>query len=95
MRAGDRQELPAPLVQLQAQAEERLQAAPEAAARAPHPLGDRAHPPAVGRVEVQDAVRLAVAHRAQYHRLGLDRPGHGAECGRLSGSAALPACYTL
>ena len=35
LRAGDRQQLAAPLVQVHPQAEERLQTAPEAAARTP------------------------------------------------------------
>ena len=73
--AGDGEQLAAPLVQLQAQAKERLQPAPEAAAGAPHALGDCAYPPAVGGVDVQDPIRLPVADRAQHHGLGLQRPG--------------------
>ena len=39
--------------------------------------GALAEAPAVGRVQVQDPVRLAVAHRAQHHRFGLQRsPSH-------------------
>src|ERR1700683_3801072 len=70
--AGDRQQLSTTFVQLDVQAKERLQASAEAAASAPHAFRDRAHPPAMGGVEVQDAIGLAVAHRAQDHRLGLD-----------------------
>ena len=73
LRAGDRQQLPASFVQLDPQAEEGLKAPAEAAARAPHPLCDRAHPPAVRCVQMQDAIRLAVAHRSQNHRLRLHR----------------------
>ena len=69
-------QLAAAFVQLDAQPEERLQAPAEAAARAAHALGDRAHAPAAGRVQVQDAVGLAVAHRAQHHSLRLDRSAH-------------------
>ncbi len=79
LRAGDRQQLAPAFVQLDVQAEERLQAPAEAAARAPHALRDRAHAPALRRVQVQDAVRLAVAHRAQHHRFGLHSSAcHGA-----------------
>ena len=76
LRARHRQQIAAPFVQVQPQAEERLQAAPEAAARAAYALRDRADPPAVGRVEVEDAVGLAVAHRSEHHRLGLDWACH-------------------
>ena len=79
LRAGHRQQLAAPFVQLDAQTEERLKAPAEAAARAADALGDRAHATAIGRVQVQDAVGLSVAHRAQHHRLGLDSStGHAA-----------------
>ena len=76
LRAGDRQQLAAAFVQVELQAEERLQPPPEAAARAAHALGDRTHTPEPGRVDVQDAVGLAVAQRAQHDRLRLDRSGH-------------------
>ena len=55
---------------------ERLQAPAEAAARAAHALGDRPDPAAVLGVEVQDAIGLAVAQRAQDHPLDLDLAGH-------------------
>src|SRR5207244_5268376 len=72
LRARDRQQLAAPFVQLDAQAEERLEPAAEAAARAPDALRDRADAPASGRIQVQDAIGLAVADRAQHDRLRLD-----------------------
>ncbi len=40
-------------------------------ARAPHALRDRGPRPACRRVQVQDAIRLAVTHRAQHHRFRL------------------------
>ena len=87
LRAGDRQQLAAALVQIELQPEERLQPPAEAAARATHPLGDRAHPSPLGRVQVQDAVGLAVAQRAQHDRLGLDRSGHRSFESRLASGA--------
>ena len=75
---------PRPSCSSMLQPEERLQAPAEAAARAAHALGDRAHPPARRRVQVQDAIGLAVAHRAQHDRLGLDRSGHPACESRLA-----------
>ncbi len=73
----DGQQVAAPLVEHELDAEERLQAPAEAAARAPHALGDRAELAAMRGVEVQDAVGLAVAHRAQDDRLRLQRmAGH-------------------
>ena len=67
--ARDREQLAAALVEHEVEAEERLEPAAEAAARAPHALGDRADPAAVRGVEVQDPVGLAVADRAQHDRL--------------------------
>ncbi len=81
-RDGDREQLAATLVADQAHAEERLQAPAEAAARAPHALGDRADAPAPGRVEVQDAIGLAVAQRAQHDRALRSSTGSG-------------SCYTI
>ncbi len=92
--ARDRQQLAAPFVQLDAQAKEGLEASPEAAARAAHALGDRAHAPAIGRVQVKDAVGLRVAHRAQHYRLGLDRSRHGLES-RIAPGGHPPPSYTL
>ena len=74
--AGHREKLAAAFVQLDAQAEERLEAPAEAAARAAHALRDRPDAPSVRRVEVEDAVGLAVADRAQDDGLGLDCSGH-------------------
>ena len=53
---GDRAELAAALVQHEPHPEERLEPAAEPRLRAAHALRHRAHPPAVGRVEVQDAI---------------------------------------
>jgi hypothetical protein len=64
-------EVAATHVQHQPQAEERLDAPAEARLGAAHALGDRADAPVVGRVEVQDAVGLAVADRSQHDRVGL------------------------
>ncbi len=76
LRPRHRHQLPPAFVQLDVQAEERLEAATEAAAGAPDALRDRSDPAAGGRVEVQDAVGLAVAHRTQHNRLCLDRSRH-------------------
>ena len=72
----DREQVAAALVEHEVEAEERLQAAAEARLGAPHALGDGAQPPAMRGIEVQDAVGLAVADRAQHDRLGLQRAGH-------------------
>jgi len=60
-------------MQQQVKPEERLQATAEARFRLAGALRDRPDPAAVARVEVEDAVRLAVADAAQDDRLGLDR----------------------
>ena len=78
-------------MQLDVQAKERLQAPAEAAARAPHALGDRPDPAAVARVEVQDPVGLAVAQRAQHDRLGLDLAVPWQLESRFAGGATLRA----
>jgi glutaredoxin 3 len=71
--ARDRQEVAPPLVEHELEAEERLQPAAEARLGAADALGDRAHPPAVRGIEVEDPVGLAVAHGAQDDALGLQR----------------------
>ena len=76
LRARHGEQVRAPLVQAEGHAEERLQAPPEPAARAAHALGDRADPAPPGRVQVQDAVGLAEAHRPQHDGLGGQRSGH-------------------
>src|SRR5947208_3120495 len=53
-----------------------LQPPPEARGRPAHALGDRADPPAIGGVQVQDPVGLRVADRAQHDRLGLVGSAH-------------------
>ena len=68
---------PAALVEDEVEAEERLQPPAEPRLRSPRPLGDRADPPARRGVEVDDAIRLAVADAAEHDRLGLEIPGHG------------------
>ena len=73
----DREEVAAPLVEDHVQPEARLEPAAEARLRPAHALGDRAQAPALRGVEVQDAVGLAVAHRPQHDRLGLQAPRHG------------------
>ena len=60
--ARDRQQVAAALVEHEVEAEERLQPAAEARLGLAHALGDRAHPPAMRGIEVEDPVRLAVAH---------------------------------
>ena len=93
---GDREQVAAALVEHEAQAEERLQAPAEAAARAPHALGDRADAPAVRGVEMQDAVGLAVADRAQHDGLGLQRAGTPPlRCRDLASRHRLTRRYTL
>ena len=74
--AGDRVELAPPWVQGQAHLEERLEPRAEAAAGAPRALGDRRHAAPVDRVEMHDAIRLAVADRAQDDRIGLKGQRH-------------------
>src|SRR5581483_10017986 len=68
--ARDRLQLARALVELQLDVRQRLEAAAEARLRLPHALGDGADPAAVGRVEVEDAVGLPEADRAQDDRLG-------------------------
>src|SRR2546428_327092 len=62
---------PRPARQPEPEPEERLEAAAEARARTPSPLGDGAHAAVLARVQVQYAVRLAQADRAQHDRLCL------------------------
>ena len=77
LHAGDRLELPAALVQHQLDVTERLEPRAEARLRLAHALRDRADTPAVERVEVEHAVRLAETEGAQHDRLGLVGPaGH-------------------
>ena len=73
---ADRAELAAALVQHELHAAERLEAAAEPRFHPPHALRHRAHAAAVGRVEVQHAIGLAVADRAQHDRFCLKRAGH-------------------
>ena len=75
--AGDRLQLARSLVEHQLDVRERLEARPEARLRLADALRDRADPPAVGRVEVEDPVGLGEAHRPEHDRLGLvGAPGH-------------------
>ena len=74
-----RLQLAAALVELQLDVAERLEARPEPGLRLAHALRHRADASAVERVEVQHAVRLAQAKRAQHHRLGgVGAAGHPA-----------------
>ena len=74
--AGDGHQIAAPLVQLKVEAEERLKPATEATLRTPHAFRDRAYLPAHRRVDVENPIGLAVAHRAQHDGLGLDGASH-------------------
>ena len=76
VRAGHRRQVAAALVQDQVEAEERLQPPAEARARLANALGDRVDPSPRGAVQVQDPIGLAVADRAQDHRLGLELARH-------------------
>ena len=76
--AGDGVQVAAPLVQDQPDLQEGLEPGAEAAAGATRTLGDRAQPPVIGRVQVEDPIGLAVADRAQHDRLGLQGPGRPA-----------------
>ena len=76
LRARDREQVAAPLVEHEPQAEERLQPPAEARLRPPDALRDRRQPPALGREQVQDPVRLAVADRPQDDGLGLQTARH-------------------
>jgi len=74
--ACDGHQVAATLMQLKVEAEERLEAAAEAALRTPHAFRDRADLPPHRRVDVEDPIGLAVAHRAQHDGLGLDGASH-------------------
>ena len=87
---GDRAEFAATLVKDQLGAKEGLEAAAEARARAAHPLGYRADAAALGGVEMEHAIGLAEADRAQHHGLGLERSGHAKT--RLPGAADSARC---
>src|SRR5215213_9204813 len=76
LHAGDGHEVRPPLVQQRVDPEERLQAPAEARPGLADPLGNRAHPPAMRGIQVQDPVRLPVAQRPQDDRLGLQGTGH-------------------
>ena len=77
--AGDRLQVAAALVELQLDVAERLEARAEAGLRLADAFRDGADAPAVERVEVQHAVGLTEAKRAQHHRLGgVGAAGHPA-----------------
>ena len=76
--ARDREQVAAPLVEHELQRGRTAPAARRSATSARRtPLAIARQPPALGRVQVQDAVGLAVADRAQDDRLGLQAAGHG------------------
>ena len=72
-------------MQHQLDVRERLEPRAEARLRLPDALRDRADPPAVARVEMQDPVGLGEAQRAEDDRLGLVRAAHRRS---LGGAAA-------
>ena len=88
--AADGAELPSPLVEHELDVAERLQPRAEARLRLAHALGYRAHPPALQGVEVEDAVRLGKANRAQNDSLGLEGSGHGASLAAVPVESRLP-----
>ncbi len=90
LRSRDREEVAAAFVKLDVQAEEGLEPAAEAAARAAHALRDRADTPPARGVEVQDPVRLAVAQRSQHDGLCLHRARHDFESRYAIGRPAGP-----
>ena len=69
---ADRAQVAAALVEHEPDPAERLEAPAEARLDPPHPLGHRSDAAAVGGVEVQHAVRLAVADGAQHDCLRLE-----------------------
>src|SRR5436189_3490610 len=75
---GDGLELAEALVQVQRDVRERLEPRAQPRLRLPDPLGDRADPPPLERVEVEDPVGLAEAERAEDDCLGpVAATGHG------------------
>ena len=86
VRPGDRVQLAAALVQHELDVAERLEPGAEAGPRLARALRDRADAAAVEREEMEDAVGLAVADRAQDDRLRLPRAGgHAASVDTASG----------
>src|SRR5262249_55710324 len=84
--AGDGVQLAAPLVEQDLDVAGGPDPAAEAGLRAPDALRDRSPPPAVGRVQMEDAVRLRIAERPEHDRLGLVRASHDSSL--VSGQAA-------
>src|ERR1700722_19214521 len=74
--AGHGEQVTATLVQDRPNVEERLQSRPKAAPGPASALGDGTQTSVPGGVQVQNAVRLAVANRTQHDRLRLQRAGH-------------------
>ena len=72
----DRVQLAAAVVQEDLDVAQGLEPAAEAGLRAPDAFRDRPDAPAVGRVQVQNPVRLRVAQRAQHDCLRLVRAPH-------------------
>jgi glutaredoxin 3 len=96
--AGHRVQLAASLMEHELRMRERLEPSAEARLRAPDPLRNRTHPAPVERVQVEHAVRLAEAQRAQHHRLRRVRPSrHPASLGWCAGGTnpAASALYVL
>ena len=74
--AGDGVQLAGSTVQEELDVRERLEPRAEAGLRLAHALGHRSHAPAVERVQVQDAIGLAVAERPEHDGLSLVGPPH-------------------
>ena len=73
---GDREHVAAALVEHEVEAEERLEPPAEARLGLAHALGDRAHSSARRGIQVEDAVRFAVADGAQDDAFGFYRSGY-------------------
>ena len=78
IRAGHRVEVASPLVQHDLDVKERLEPGAEPAAGAPDTLRDRPQAPMMGRVQMQDSVRLAIADRAKHDCFGFQQAGQNA-----------------
>jgi hypothetical protein len=73
---ADRAELAAALVHHELHSAERLEAPAEPRLHAPNSLGNGADTTPIGRVQMEHAIGLAIANRAQNDRFCLKRAGH-------------------
>jgi glutaredoxin 3 len=78
IRTRDGVEVAPPLMQHHPDVKERLEPRSEPAPGPPDTLRNRPEAPVMGRIQVQDPVRLAVADRAQHDCFGFQRAGHNA-----------------